>query len=115
MFAQRAEEDAYVLPSAFEELRRFMNLPPVTDLQSLFENPVDSVFLNASMLSTSAALLAVSQATAHTHGEGAARKALVFYPTQVDGQPLLQALPNDPRALNLLCHRQVREGGGGEA
>ena len=109
MFAQRVEEDAYVLPSAFEELRRFMNLPPVTDLQSLFENPVDSVFLNASMLSTSAALLAVSQATAHTHGEGAARKALVFYPT------LLQALPNDPRALNLLCHRQVREGGGGEA
>ena len=86
MFAQRAEEDAYILPSTFEELRRFLNLPPVTDLQSLFENPVDS----------------------------AARKALVFYPTQVDGQPLLQALPNDPRALNLLCHRQVREGGGGE-
>ena len=106
-----------MLPSDFEELRRFLNLPPVTDLDALFADPVSSVFLNASVLTTSAALLVINEATLHSRrGEdGALRKAFVFYPTQIDGVPLLQTLPNDPRALNLLCHRQVGEGRGCEA
>ena len=115
MFAEKSEEDVYVLPSSFDELRRFLNLPPVTEIDSLFENMASLVFFSASSLTTSTAFETLNAANCFTHmDEDEVHKTFVFYPTQID-EPLLQTLPNDPRALNMLCHRQVMEQAWSEA
>lgn len=114
MFAEKSEEDTYILPSSFDELRQFLNLPPVTEIDSLFENMTSFVFFSASSLTTSTAFEMINAANFFTHeDESAVHKAFMFYPTQID-EPILQTLPNDPRALNMLCHRQVTKQEGNE-
>lgn len=109
MFAEKSEEDTYILPSSFDELRQFLNLPPVTDLDVLFKDVTDIFLFSISASSTSAALEVMNASNHYTQeNEEEVHKAFVFYPTQIGG-PLLQALPNDPRVLNMLCHRQVKE------
>ena len=104
IFAKKAEDDSFILSSDFEELRRFLNLPPLTAIDTLYERPANSLFFNTSLLCARTTLFILSEANQRAKEPS---PAVVFYPTFLDGVPLLLQLPNDPRALNMLCHRFV--------
>ena len=111
IFARKTEEDTFLLSSDFDELRRFLNLPPITAIDALYARPANSLFFNTSLLCTRTTLYILSQANQKVKSPS---PAMVFYPTFLSDVRLLLRLPNDPRALNMLCHRFVGVVGGCE-
>lgn len=104
ILSDHTTESRFIMPANFEELRRYLNLPPVLEFSTILSNAKERLFSDQSLEALRTAFLRLHLAdSVYPRAE----KAHFFVPVLLQDCSLVLPLPEDIRAVNSLCHHFV--------